>query len=372
MTPCTQADVAKAKALIAKGHTVSSAARELDKSESSLRRWLRNEKSGQDMNESPGAQEMKQAGMAAQLRQVQEELERLKNTKAAPAENRVPVTTAAELPTDVKSLWSRTEEECERRILYARERGKFAVEFGNDPIAVSFISDQHIAPGTPVDFRRMRQDAELIAETPNLYAILGGDGVDNHIKIRPAALAARSQPHEQWELFEYYLSIFAHKVIVLISGNHDAWTDQIAGIDMVSKIAASQKLCYAPAEAFVTATVGGIQYRIAVRHQYRYNSSFNQGHTVKQWWRMGEMDWDIGCICHHHEAHVEPFTAHGLQRWGCRPGSYQITSSYSRQFGFNSAVPTCPTFILFPAERRIQGFWDVRDAVGTLKSLLGK
>lgn len=359
-------EIDQARELISQGYTVAEAARKLSLPYTTLRRRLKGE-APVAVAQTPEVQELKDAGVAATMRRMQEEIEQLKKPKS---ENRVPVTTAAEKPVDIQDLWKHAEEEAERRIAYSQERSKFAVEFGDKPIAVSFISDQHIAPGTPVDFRRMRQDAELIAETPNLYAILGGDGVDNHIKIRPAALAARSQPHEQWELYEYYLSIFAEKIIVLISGNHDAWSDQLAGVDMVSKIAASQKLCYCPAEAFVNVTVGGQLYRLAVRHQYRFNSSMNQGHAVKQWWRFGEVDWDIGCIGHHHEAHVENMAAHGLNRWVCRPGSYQITSSFSRQFGFNSAQPKCPTFILIPGERRILPFFDVRDAVPTLKAML--
>lgn len=68
------------------------------------------------------------------------------------------------------------------------------------------------------------------------------------------------------------------------------------------------------------------------------------------------------------EPSIEAFEAHGQTRWACRPGSYQITSSYSRQYGFNPTTPTCPTFLLFANERRTIGFRDVREAVATLKA----
>lgn len=312
-------------------------------------------------------QEMDYAAMRHELERLKKAMHDMQAGDAKQA--RVNVETEAEQPTDPAEMWHAAELDSAKRIEYALKRSRFTIpKLDNRPIGISFASDQHIAPGTPVDFRRMREDAELIAETDGLYAVLGGDGADNHIKIRPAILAARSQPHDQWRLFEYYLSIFAQKIIVFISGNHDAWTDQMAGIDMLANIARSQRLCYAPAEARMNIEVGTQTYRVAVRHQYRFNSSFNQGHTVKQWFRMGEESFDIGVICHHHEAHIEPFEAHGETRWVARPGSYQITSSYSRQFGFNAAVPTCPTFILFPDRRHIVGFRDVRDAVRTLKA----
>jgi hypothetical protein len=187
-------------------------------------------------------------------------------------------------------------------------------------------------------------------------------------KHRSAMLAARSQPSDQWQLYDYYLSIFASKIIALISGNHDNFTDQMAGLDMVAWISKQRRLCYAPDEARIDLTVGKVLYRLAVRHQYRFNSSLNLLHTVKRWWAHGEAEFDIGTICHHHESAVESFTFHGLERWGCRPGAYQITSAYSRQYGFNATEPKCPSFILYPDERRILGFVDIRGALKTLKA----
>jgi hypothetical protein len=306
---------------------------------------------------------IKEAGRDAKVERLERELDELKKSQQP---ERLPVTTRAIPPAQPEDLWKHYEEENKRRIEYALERSKFQIKFDSGPIAISFISDQHIAPGTPVDFERLRLDAELIAQTPNLYAILGGDGVDNHIKHRPAALAARSQPHEQWDLYEWYLQIFAQKIVAIISGNHDAWSDQIAGVDIVAKIAQRNQLCYAPAEARIDVSLPGVKYKVAIRHQYRFNSSYNNMHSIKQWWRMGEEAFDIGGICHLHESGIEPFTAHGQECWACRPGAYQIMSAHSRQYGYNSARPSCPTFILFPDERRIIGFTDVRNAVKTL------
>jgi hypothetical protein len=280
---------------------------------------------------------------------------------------RLPVESRAIPPVEVSDLWRHAEQENEQRIAYARERHKFALKL-DGPVCISFISDQHLSIGNTVDMRRMREDAELIAETDGAYAVLGGDGADNHCKHRSAMLAARSQPSDQWQLFDYYLSIFGSKIVALISGNHDNFTVQMAGVFLLAWIAKQKRLCYAPDEARIDLTVGKTLYKLAVRHQYRFNSSLNLLHTVKRWWAHGEAEFDIGCICHHHESAVESFTFHGLERWGCRPGAYQITSAYSRQYGFNTTEPKCPSFILYPDERRILGFVDIRGALKTLKA----
>lgn len=272
----------------------------------------------------------------------------------------------------VAEMWAKAEERNEKAVNKAIHRSKFEVNLGNDPVGICFVSDQHISGSNSVCLRKMREDAELIAESPGLYACLGGDGVDNHVKHRSALLAARSTPGDQWLLYEYYLGLFAHKVIAMISGNHDAWTQGFAGLDMVNWIAEKNRICYAPAEAHLDVTVGGWKYLVSFRHQYRMNSSFNETHAVKQWLRHGDTPFDVGCVCHHHTPAIEEGLVMGEHRIFCRPGSYQITSSHSRQYGYNLTTPTCPTVVFYPGERKLIGFYSVRAAAKWLRMELGK
>jgi hypothetical protein len=217
----------------------------------------------------------------------------------------------------------------------------------------------------------MREDAELVAKTPGLFACLGGDSIDNHIKHRSAILSARTTPGDQYELFDYYLSLFSESILGVITGNHDDWTPQVAGVDVIAMICAKHGIACASDEARISATVGATTYNLAWRHKYRFNSSMNQTHSPKQWYRFGSEPFDIGVVCHHHETAIEASLMHGQQVWTCRPGSYQINSSYGRQAGYNDSLPACPTFLLFPENRRILGFADVRDAVKTLTAERG-
>lgn len=273
---------------------------------------------------------------------------------------------------EVEQLWKTAELDSEKRIEKASLQNKFSAKFPSNRVScITFISDQHIAPGTPVDFKRMREDAQLVAKTDDLYAILGGDAVDNHIKHHSAILAARSQPHDQYKLFDFYLQILQHRLLVVTSGNHDLWSNQYAGIDMVGWLSKEKRLAYAPYEARIAIQCGKVEYKAAVRHQYRLNSSFNQTHAVKQWLRLGPEEFDIGCIAHHHEAAMEQFIYRDKVCWGCRPGAYQITSAYSSVYGWNNAMPTCPSFLLFPDERQIIGIHDVRAVPKLLRAYNG-
>lgn len=350
----------KACDLFAAGMKAAEVARQLGKSASTVREWRERWRQHKPANVKP--EDVKEMELSA-LRQKVKDLERVK----VECEYKPNI----EL-TDPEQKWKRAEVENAEAIRRVMQISQFSVTLPSEPCAIPFISDQHISIGNCVDLTQMRQDAELIANTDNCYPVLGGDGPDNHIKHRAAVMASRSQPGDQWELYEWYLSLLGPKLLVLISGNHCAWTDQIAGIDMVKRIADAQRLCYAPDEALISIKVGEQPYKIGIRHQYRMNSSFNETHAVKQWFRNGEYDWDIGCIGHNHVSAIEPFWGHGIERWAARPGSYQITSAYSRQFGYNKTTPRCPTFVLFPDKRHIVGFHRLEDGLTYLKAVRGK
>lgn len=272
---------------------------------------------------------------------------------------------------DVADLWARSEIRNARKIEQVKLSEKFTVDFPEDqPIALAFVSDQHINAGGAVDLARMRADAEYIRDTPNLYAVLMGDGVDNHLKIRAPMLNSTSPPSEQWSMFNFYLNIFSDKILAMCSGNHCAWSVEMAGIDMVKWLADKNKICYSPSAFRIEVGVGGHKYRVAARHQYRMNSTLNQTHAVKQWQRLGEEEFDVGAVGHHHEPASETLFYRGQDSWVCRPGSYQISTSYTRQYGYCSAYPTCPTVILWPRKREICGFSDMRKAGLMLRSLL--
>ena len=270
---------------------------------------------------------------------------------------------------EVETLWDYYTKKNYTAIEKATQGYKFKARFNQGPIALSFLSDQHIAGGNACDLGRMKSDAEYIRDTPNMYCCLVGDGIDNHIKHKSAVIDAKSTPDEQYQLYNYYLKILHEKVVVAISGNHDQWSGDVAGVDVVKRLADANKIHYSTNEAFIELTVGSVPYMVAFRHQYKMNSTFNQTHAVKQWLRLGNEEFDIGAVGHHHEAAIESFFYRGKETWVCRPGSYQITSYYASKYGFQIATPTCPTFILFPNRREIVGFSNLYHAGSFLQHL---
>lgn len=234
------------------------------------------------------------------------------------------------------------------------------------PVALAFVSDQHLTMHGPCDVRRAFADAEAIQQTPGLFCLVGGDGVDNHIKHRAAMVGKGSRPTDEYRLYDGYLRALGHKILAVISGNHDDWTRDASGVDMVGLLAARHRLHYAPDEVVMTVRLvpepgaEGQEYTVKLRHQYRYNSSLNLTHTVKRLYDMGGDPFDVGVVCHNHEAEVGTFNRHGLVRYAIRPGSYQVESAWSRRVGFGQSYPTCPGVVLWPGERRIELFEDLR------------
>jgi hypothetical protein len=277
---------------------------------------------------------------------------------------------------DPAQLWEKAKAVTTAQIAYQRDRHEAEIGYvTNKPIALVFVSDQHISQGGVVNLERMEADARLVADTPGMYAILGGDGVDNHIKHRAALVNSGSIPGKEWVLYDHYISIFGSRVAAMISGNHDDWTHDFAGVDMVQRIAEKRRVFYAPDFVVLNVTLKprpedeGVSYKVKIRHQYRYNSSFNQTHALKRMWEMDEHDFDVGIVCHHHEAAMEPFRKHGKWRWAFRPGSYQHTTGHGRRYGYGWSEPSCPTIVLFPDDKRMVGFLDVHDAAGYLNYL---
>lgn len=246
------------------------------------------------------------------------------------------------------------------------------------PIAIAFASDQHLTMHGPCDVERAFADARTMQQTPGLYTVLGGDGVDNHIKHRAALVGKASRPADEYRLYDGYLGTLGHKVLAMVSGNHDDWTRDAAGVDMVGVLASRHRIHYTPDVIVMTIRLarsvddeGGQEYTIKLRHQYRFGSSLNLLHTVKRMYDMDGDAFDVGVVCHNHEAEVGTFNRHGVVRYGIRPGSYQVESAFSRRIGFAQSYPTCPGVVLWPDQRRIEQFEDLRGLTEKLGDVRG-
>mgnify|MGYP006935497160 CR=1 FL=1 len=341
-------------ALLAKGMNAADAARAIDIPESTGRRWRLKMGTASKSAPTEAVEAMRQA--SPQYR------------------DRVPVvqdyTEDDAEPMDV--VWDRVEANNAKLIEKHRKLKYLTLDLSHEtlPILLVFSSDQHIGRGY-TDLARLRHDAQLFGETDGLYVCLAGDGVDNHIKHRAAMVNASDDPASQYRLYEYWLSIFAHRVTCVITGNHEYWGKQFSGVDAVATICKHNRYAYCLHEARLQVKMRSRTVKVRVRHTYPFNSRFNQTHSPKQWARMGgEAMADIYCLGDKHEFALETCEMHGQKRHFCRPGAYQISSGFSDQYGYNDATPTCPSVMLFPNGSTL-AFDDLNEAVAILRAKRG-
>ncbi len=237
----------------------------------------------------------------------------------------------------------------------------------NKIIGIAFISDAHIG-NDGCNYKKMKEDAEIVANTPNLYAVLGGDLMDNHILIQEAMMASNTSPKMQWKLLKYYIDIFRQKILVAISGNHEFWTKRVSGLDLLENYFQGLKILYGTHSFLLRIEFqNGYKTVIKIRHKYRYNSMDNLTHTVKKMLKEGRDDFDVGIVAHHHQAEITKFVYKNKERIAIRTGSYLLYDTYAEREGFENSTNNMPSIIINPFTKKIDYFWDIKDVAEVLK-----
>jgi hypothetical protein len=281
-----------------------------------------------------------------------------------------PITTSAE------SYWNMMELTSKEEIIQFKRESYHNIKFNKKQyVGFTCIGDQHFGK-VGVDYEKAREDAQIIKATDNMYALFGGDFFENYLKanIMEALVNKDSSPKREQMLLEHYFTFYgqnneevSEKIIASVSGNHDWRTADVSGIDLVRQMLKGKRILYSPEELRLIIKLNEIEYRIAARHQYRFNSTLNYCHTVKRWYDEGEETFDIGIIWHNHRPDIEEFIKHNEMRWGIRPGSYKIKDRWAKAKGYSITLPLMPTFILNPFEKSISVFKYVKEASDYLK-----
>lgn len=251
----------------------------------------------------------------------------------------------------------------------SKPRDFFEVSIETDrPILLCNLSDLHIGTeGT--DHARILSDVRLLANTMGAFALFGGDGIDNFIKITAAMTSATSSPGQQWAALEYVLSEAGGSILGGICGNHEAWTMGHAGIDYLRDLMARRNIVYTPRRLRLLLHVNKAQYRIELRHSFGFKSSINLSNQFQRMYERSDWQWDIGMLGHTHDGpFYVPFERHGRTRWGALAGSYKIHDDYGAALGYNPAIADTPSFLLYPDRHHIVAHKTIEDGIAHLNS----
>ena len=99
------------------------------------------------------------------------------------------------------------------------------------------FSDEHIGD-IHTDMTYLKQRIEYVKNTPNAYAILNGDLIDNATKTSVSDTYAQTHnPQEQMDLLIELFKPIKNKILAVTQGNHEARTYKKEGIDIMKNVA---------------------------------------------------------------------------------------------------------------------------------------
>lgn len=187
----------------------------------------------------------------------------------------------------------------ERKMQRKRQQ---SITFEQPVIALAWSADWHVG-GRGVDYGRLREEMELIRDTPNIHLILGGDLVDNFVigSLRAARSGDSISIPNQWALVKMIMRIASKKTIAIIEGNHEGWTRWLIGIDYFREAVQglTQNALYDPHEVVFDLRVGDWKLKVKARHKWRGHSQYNMSHAVEKDNLFNER-FDIGLMAHTH------------------------------------------------------------------------
>jgi hypothetical protein len=243
----------------------------------------------------------------------------------------VGVTTCEE--PDEDEVWERACREWEKVATLEARRHSQSVSFPGPVATLVAVADQHVG-GAGVDYPRLMDEAEVIRDTPGMYAVTVGDVVDSF--VAPKLLALRTQTRlsipDEAVLARRYLRVLAPKLIAAVGGNHEAWVTSLSGHDYFAEVIGQAARClFDPNECAFRLSVGGASWRVKMRHRWRLSSMYNATHGAQQASRQ-DQDMDIAIAAHTHVSGlVQEFTTGGRTRLGLLCGSYMpLTRSRGR------------------------------------------
>lgn len=106
-----------------------------------------------------------------------------------------------------------------------------------------------------------------IEENPNIYAILGGDIMENALDDgRGMTYENSMNPQSQFDAIEKLLSRIAHKILVATPGNHEWRTYKKAGIDPMRFLCERLDIPYFDGPVFLSLLAGGYKWRFYISH----------------------------------------------------------------------------------------------------------
>ena len=214
------------------------------------------------------------------------------------------------------------------------------------PIGLAFVGDPHV-DDNGTDIELLEQHLAIINKHDALLPLGIGDYSNNWVGRLARLYGQQSlSAAEAWVLVEWLVREVDW--LVLISGNHDAWSGDGDPIKWMAKAARVQ---YESNGARLGLTLpSGRVIRVNARHDFRGKSAWNTSHGIAKAAQLGWRD-HILTAGHTHVSGIQvvrdPMS--GLISHCLRIGSYKRIDRYADELGLpNQTFTICPVVVVRP------------------------
>jgi predicted phosphodiesterase len=223
------------------------------------------------------------------------------------------------------------------------------------PIGIFSSSDWHVQHER-CDYKKLKEDMELIGAFPYAFFVGLGDFADNTksgnektgSSLYEAVIAS---PQRGYKVVEYFLSrIPSKRHICVVAGNHDNRNFTSSGLDSIEDVTEKLGIPYGGPGCIVHVNLGNQKYTIALRHKYKNK---NGARALVQQFPVPDHI-DAAIIGHHHETEIVQAEFKGQKFTAVKNGTYLTLGSpnYEGQVGDGGQYGVS-SLILFPDTKEI-------------------
>jgi hypothetical protein len=280
----------------------------------------------------------------------------------------------AEDLSDATSVWEKAIQIQQDTEGIGEKRKEQEIKWNSGPRCIVFMSDIHFGAGG-VDYLAAQRDAQTIRDTPGMYGIYHGDGMENFVVPKLAHLN-RDQPlshEESLKLHKDWLDTMGKKLVAVVPGNHDLWSHKLVGIDYVRAHLGNHRCLYHKYDVAFDLRIGAARWIMQVRHKWRFNSVFNATHGLQVGWERGDVDYDIAVGGHTHiGTFFNDFWRHGKRRTAVLTGTYKsLYDPFGEEIGFPHSKDSGCGAIIFYEDGTFDVFRSAQRAASYMAYLRG-
>ncbi len=243
------------------------------------------------------------------------------------------------------------------------------------PFAVVLMSDLHYG-STHCDYDLLDSHFDIVDNTPNFFLITNGDHTDSFAPVKhPSGMFENPlPPHFQAKaLFQRLLELDKKgKVGAIGQGNHDLFAGD-GGLDYYETFDREFQAPIFDQGGKLNIQTPGYTYRMILNHTYWGRSKINITNAAKRLieYESGDRTGDIGWVGHTHQSSYEYFTKGGKDIVAVVSGTYKVEDPWAARNGIGDG-PGFPgiTLMLWPTERKIEVFKDIKIAKKTLDGFI--